>query len=72
MLGMCLAKNRVFHKRSKHIEINYHSIKERVSNNIFELRFVRSEKQVAYMPTKAVPAKVLKLNCALFGLVYEE
>ena len=39
--SMKLAENPVFHKRSKHIEIKYHSIRERVAKKKFELKFVK-------------------------------
>ena len=65
-----LAENPVFHKRSKHIEIKYHSIRERVTKKKINLQFVRSEDQAADMLTKPVSVKVLKKNCDLVGLVY--
>ena len=70
--SMKLAQNPVFHKRSKHIEIKYHSIIERVAKKKIQLKFVRSEEKAAHMLTKAVSVKVLKVNCALVGLVHEE
>ena len=68
---MKLAENPMFHKRSKHIEIMWHSISERVAKKKIRLEFVKSEDQVADMMTKAVPVKVLRKNCALIGLVKE-
>ena len=65
-----LAGNPVFHKRSKHIEIKYHSIRERVSKKKISLQFVKNEDQAADMLTKPVSVKVLKKNCDLVGLVY--
>ena len=70
--SMKLAENPAFHKRSKHVEIKYHSIRERVAKKKIELKFVRSEEQAADMFSKAVSAKVLKVNCVLVGLVHEE
>ena len=67
-----LVENPVFHKRSKHIEIKYHSVRERVSKKKISLQFVKSEDQAADMLTKAVSVKVLKKNCDLVGLVYEK
>ena len=67
-----LAENPVFHKRSKHIEIKYHSIRERVSKKKISLQFVKNEDQAADMLTKPVSVKVLKKNCDLVGLVYEK
>ena len=42
-----LAKNPVFHKRSKHIAIKYHFIREKVENKEFNLEFVRTLSMVA-------------------------
>ena len=46
-----LAENPVFHKRSKHIEIKYHSIRERVSKKKTSLQFVKSEDHATNMLT---------------------
>ena len=35
-----LAKNPVFHKRSKHIAIKYHFIRDKVENKEFNFEFV--------------------------------
>ena len=69
--SMKLAENPVFHKRSKHIEIKWHSIREGVAKKKIRLEFVKSEDQAADMMTKAVPVKVLRKNCALIGLIEE-
>ena len=37
-----LAKNPVFHKRSKHIAIKYHFIREKVENKEFNFEFLRT------------------------------
>ncbi|GJU68592.1 retrovirus-related pol polyprotein from transposon TNT 1-94 [Tanacetum coccineum] len=47
--------NPVQHSRTKHIHTQYHFIKEHVENDIIELYFVRTEYQLAYMFTKALP-----------------
>ena len=39
-----LAKNLVFHKRSKHIAIKYHFIREKVENKEFSFEFPRKRK----------------------------
>ena len=35
-----LIKNFIFYARSKHINIQYHFVKNKVQNNMFELRYV--------------------------------
>ena len=67
-----LAETPVFHKRSKHNEIKYHSIRERVSKKKIGLQFVKSEDRATDMLTKPVSVKVLKKNCDMVGLVYEK
>ncbi|GJR40038.1 retrovirus-related pol polyprotein from transposon TNT 1-94 [Tanacetum coccineum] len=47
--------NPVQHSRTKHIHTRYHFIKEQVEHGIVELYFVRTEYQLAFMFTKALP-----------------
>jgi len=50
--AIALAKNPVFHDRSKHIELKYHFIREAVETKKVELEFVPTELQLADMLTK--------------------
>ncbi|GJZ16694.1 retrovirus-related pol polyprotein from transposon TNT 1-94 [Tanacetum coccineum] len=43
------------HAGSKHIDVRYNFIKEQVENRVVELYFVRTEYQLAYIFTKALP-----------------
>lgn len=51
-----LIKNPEFHKRSKHIDIRYHFIREKFNENLFELKYINTNDMLADMFTKALPA----------------
>ncbi|XP_042059649.1 uncharacterized mitochondrial protein AtMg00810-like [Salvia splendens] len=61
-----LAKNPVFHARTKHIEVHHHFVREKVLNQEIGLQKIRSEDQVADIFTKALGrAKLEEFRAAL-------
>jgi histone deacetylase 1/2 len=52
-----LSANPVFHARAKHIEIDFHFVRERVLSKKLEIRFIPSKDQVADGFTKPLPVK---------------
>jgi hypothetical protein len=44
-----------FHARTKHIEVDYHFVRERVSMKLLKINFVPRGDQVAYGFTKPLP-----------------
>ena len=50
-----MAKNPVFHRRTKHIKIKYHFLKEDEAKNEVKLKHCKLEDQVAIILTKALP-----------------
>ena len=50
--ALALAKNPVFHKRSKHIDVKYHAIRERVNNHCIQIARVDSGDNIADCLTK--------------------
>jgi histone deacetylase 1/2 len=56
-----LSANHVFHARAKHIEIDFHFVRERVAKKLLEVRFIASNDQVADGFTKALPTHKLEV-----------
>ncbi|KAE8657590.1 hypothetical protein F3Y22_tig00116989pilonHSYRG00496 [Hibiscus syriacus] len=55
--AIALAKNPVFHDRSKHIDIRYHYIRECVARKDVEVEYVKSQDQVVDIFTKPLTSE---------------
>lgn len=64
-----LALNPVFHRRSKHIQIKFHSLRDRIEEGSIELCKVDTGLNAADMLTKNVGVGVLKICKGLVGMV---
>jgi hypothetical protein len=50
-----LAANPIFHRQSKHIEVDYHFVREHVASHQLDIRPISTKDQVADIMTKALP-----------------
>ena len=55
-----LSANPVFHARTKHIEVDFHFVRERVLQKLLEIEFVSSGDQVADGFTKPLSVRLLE------------
>ena len=53
--SIALSENPVHHKRTKHIDIKYHFVREKVDNKEVILKYIPTEHQLADLLTKALP-----------------
>ena len=55
-----MANNPVFHARTKHIEVHYHFVREKVLVGNIDLVYVSTQEQVADIFTKSLGAEKLQ------------
>nr|GFA72335.1 retrovirus-related Pol polyprotein from transposon TNT 1-94 [Tanacetum cinerariifolium] len=66
--AIAISCNPVQHSRTKHIDVRYHFIKEKVKKGIVELFFVETEYQLADLFTKALPEEKFKYLVRRLGM----
>nr|GEW02598.1 hypothetical protein [Tanacetum cinerariifolium] len=67
-LAIAISCNPVQHSRTKHIDVRYHFIKEKVEKGIVELFLVGTEYQLAGLFTKALPEERFKYLIRRLGM----
>jgi hypothetical protein len=67
--GILLANNPVYHARTKHIEVHYHFIREKVLTTEIDLIHVSTENQVVDIFTKVLGTDKLRKFRKMFGVL---
>ena len=67
--ALAVAKNPVFHACTKHIEVYYHYVKERLSAGEISLAYVPTQDNLADLFTKALPHEKLEAFRKALGLL---
>ncbi|KAM2135226.1 hypothetical protein ACFX1R_005146 [Malus domestica] len=61
--AIALSTNPVFHAKSKHIEIDYHFVREQVTRGDLQIQHVSSSDQSADILTKWLSTPLFQLHC---------
>lgn len=64
-----LIKNPEFHKRSKHIDVRFHFIREKYEEKLFELNYVPSAEQTADILTKPLAKDIFEYLRLKMGII---
>jgi hypothetical protein len=56
LFALALASNLVFHSHTKHIEVDYHFVKEKVVHRDVVVKFISTTDQLADILTKSLPS----------------
>ena len=67
--ALALASNSIFHARTKHIEVDFHFVREKVLNRDMVIKYICTTYQLAYIFTKCLPSpRFHDLSFKLMGL----
>lgn len=69
--AIAIGKNPVQHRRTKHIQIKYHFVRESERKGDIKLEYCRSDEQLADIFTKALAGPSFDVFCEQLGLRYK-
>lgn len=72
MSAIRLVKNPEFHRRTKHIDVRYHFIREKFNDGLFKLEHVPTDEMIADIFTKALPRVRFEYLRTLIGITPKE
>ncbi|MCO5569475.1 hypothetical protein L7F22_023187 [Adiantum nelumboides] len=67
--ALAVARNPIFHARTKHIEVHYHYVRERLLAGEISLAYVPTQDKLAGLFTKALSHEKLEAFCKALGLL---
>jgi histone deacetylase 1/2 len=59
-----LSLNPIFHARTKHVEVDYHYVRDRVTKKEIQIRFIPSKDQLADVLTKPLASSAFTSLCS--------
>ena len=66
---LALASNPVFHSKIKHLDNDFHFVRERVQHNDLALQYVSTTEQTADILTKGLPSPLFRTHSTNLRLV---
>nr|CAN66849.1 hypothetical protein VITISV_001067 [Vitis vinifera] len=66
-IALHIVSNPVFHERTKHIEVDYHFIREKIASGCVATSFVNSNDQLADISSKSLGGPRIKYICNKLG-----
>jgi hypothetical protein len=61
-----LTENDIHNKRSKHIDIRYHHVRDLVAQKILKIEYIKTKENIADIQTKALPRAAFEDHCKMF------